>query len=150
MGVPDSPLCCYLGDGTQDGIHPLPDMCTHTSSPSNIRESAPKVGREGRGGSTGQSDISSWVLATVWKCHIIQPDTSIKVWESFLTVDSKRIITLLHHPLCLALCTTTTFLFLFFNTHEEMPSHVKMYTFSHLILSFSTNKSQPKVWGEKY
>lgn len=86
--VPDF-FCRYLGDT---------DMCTHICSPGHMRESAPKVEREGRGGGIGQSDISSWVPATVWKCHIIRPDTSIKVRKSFLTVDSKRIITSLHHP----------------------------------------------------
>lgn len=98
------------------GLYRLTYVHTHTHKLSHIRESAPKVEGEGRGGSTGQSDISSWVPATVWKCHIIRPDTSIKVRKSFLTADSKRIMTSLHHPLCLALSASTT--------HTEKPPHV--------------------------
>lgn len=82
-------------------------MCTHTCTPSHIRESAPIVEREGRRGGSGQSDISSWVPATVRKCHVIRPDASIKVRKSFQTVDSKRIITSLHHPVCLTLSVAT-------------------------------------------
>lgn len=94
--VPDFLLCCWSQDAGGYRCTHVHTYCTCTSS--HIKESAPKVERVARGGGCGQADTSSWVFATVRKCHIIQPDTFIKVRRSFQTVESKGIITSLHHP----------------------------------------------------
>lgn len=136
-------ICCYLGDRTQEETY------MHTCTLSHIRESAPKVEREGRGGGSPQSDISSWVPATAWKCHITRPDTSIKAKESFPTVDSKRIITSLHHPLRVSLFTRPVFfcickhpppppLFLKIKLNlTQMENAAKRYVFPHFPSVFS-------------
>lgn len=124
MGVvPDFILLPWKRD---TGGYRCTDVHTYcTCTPSHIRESAPKVEREARGGGCGQSDISSWVLATVWKCHIIQAETSIKVRKSFLTVDSEGIITWLHHPLCIWFSfVSASFCLLFLYRYVQLPQNV--------------------------
>lgn len=149
MGVRLSTLLLPWRQGT--GLYRSTDACTHTCTPSHIRESTPKAETEDTGGGSGQSDISSWAPATEWKCHIIRPDTSIKVKKSFLTVDSKRITTSLP-SVSVSLCIRHFFLFFkklylaptpsTITTHTHYPQMCKWaYTFTIYSSDFLTNET---------
>lgn len=72
-------------------------------------------------GAKGGGCLTFWVefLLQCGKCHIIGPDASINIRQSIVAVNSKRIITSLQRPLCLAPLELPSLLFLHTHTHTE-------------------------------
>lgn len=75
-----------------------------------VRESTSNAEKR-NGGGMRKYDISSCVPGTVWKCHIIAPDASVKVGGNVRTEDNKRSISSLYHPQCVFINIHLPFLF---------------------------------------
>lgn len=79
------------------------------------------------------------------KCHIIQADTSIKDRRSLQTVDSKGIITSLHHPQTIWFSLYLPFCVVFFYTDmSECSKTCNLMFLSFMSLNLTGSKTQPR------